>query len=348
MNSNFSILVVDDNRQVLDQINHILGGEGFEISFIPKGEFLFPRLERQKFDLILLDVNLPGLNGYELLRMLRGNPSYASLPVIIITGEDEDDTLAKCFELGANDYIRKPIHHEVLKVRVQSIISASRFHQNELKRERQEALQSKMKMLSSQMNPHFIFNALSSIQEFILSNETDKVLEYLSEFAGLMRQNLENSLVPFIPLSDELRFLQSYLSLERTRFNNTFTYEINIDVPNPENIMIPPMVIQPYLENAIIHGLRRVSRPGLLTLDIAEEQNRILCVITDNGIGRDQARQGQPKDHQSIAMSNIEARLELLNLDVALDEFNVKVEDLVEGGAPGGTRVSLCFPNDLH
>ena len=128
--NNASILLVDDNRQVLEQVYHILGEEGLEISFIPKGEFLFKRLERQSFDLILLDVNLPGINGYDLLVELRKHPKYHSLPVIIITGEDEDATLTKCFDLGAQDYISKPINHEVLKVRVSSVISASRFHQN--------------------------------------------------------------------------------------------------------------------------------------------------------------------------------------------------------------------------
>lgn len=346
--NNASILVIDDNRQVLDQVNHILAEEGFDISFIPKGEFLFQRLARQSFDLILLDVNLPGINGYELLVELRKHPKHSGLPVIIITGEDEDATLAKCFDLGAQDYISKPINHEVLKVRVSSVISASRFHQNEIKSERQEALESRMKMLSSQMNPHFIFNALSSIQEFVLANESDKVIDYLSDFAGLMRQNLENSLVPYITLSEELRFLETYLRLERTRFNNTFKYDIKVDVDEPNCIMIPPMIIQPYLENAIIHGLRTADRMGKLTLEITENGNRIQCTITDNGIGRELAKKIQPKTHKSISMSNIEARLELLNLDAKMTEFDVKVEDIIESDRPSGTRVSVCFPNDLH
>jgi DNA-binding response OmpR family regulator len=147
---------------VLEQVNHILAEEGFDISFIPKGEFLFQRLDRQDFDLVLLDVNLPRISGYDLLQEIRKHPKYHNLPVIIITGEDEDTTLTKCFALGAQDYIRKPINHLVLKVRVSSVISASRFHLNQIKNERDEALQARMNMLSSQMNPHFIFNALSS------------------------------------------------------------------------------------------------------------------------------------------------------------------------------------------
>ena len=328
------ILVVDDNRQVLEQVNHILAEEGFEISFIPKGEFLFQRLDRQDFDLVLLDVNLPGISGYDLLREIRKHPKYHNLPIIIITGEDEDTTLTKCFALGAQDYIRKPINHLVLKVRVSSVISASRFHLNQIKNEREEALQARMKMLSSQMNPHFIFNALSSIQEFILSNETDKAIDYVSEFAGLMRQNLENSLVPYITLADELQFLETYLRLERTRFNNSFDFEIILEIDEFQDIMVPPMIIQPYLENAIIHGLRKVDRIGKLALLVKEQDNRIQCIITDNGIGRTQAEKNSPKEHKSIAMSNIEARLELLNMDARMKEFKVEIEDIYENALP--------------
>ena len=205
-----------------------------------------------------------------------------------------------------------------------------------------------MKMLSSQMNPHFIFNSLSSIQEFVLANETEKVLDFLSEFAGLMRQNLENSMVPHITLSNELQFLNTYLKLEKARFNHIFTYEVRLKVSTPENIMIPPMLIQPYLENAIIHGLRKSTRPGHLILEIVEINNLICCTIQDNGIGREKASTIKGKHHRSVAMSNIEARLELLKMEFGGDEFSVTVEDLLEGDESAGTVVKLSLPNDLH
>lgn len=343
-----SILVVDDNRQVLELVNHVLAEAGYSISFIPKGQFLFQRLSSQKFDLVLLDINLPGISGFDLLRQLKSDPVFKTLPVIIISAEEEDDTLAKCFALGASDYIKKPIHHEILKARVQSVISASRFHENEIHQRQQEALRARMKMLSSQMNPHFIFNSLTSIQEFVLANETEKVLDYLSEFAGLMRQNLENSMLSHITLSKELQFLDTYLKLERTRFNNVFDYEVRVGIDAPENIMIPPMLMQPYLENAIIHGLRKSTRPGQLLLKVWETEKSIYCSITDNGIGRALASAISESHHRSTAMSNIEARLELLNMEFGVDVFSVKVDDLQEGDEPVGTQVTLCFPNDLH
>lgn len=343
-----SILVVDDNRQVLEQVQHILGDAGYQISFIPKGEFLFKRLASGKFDLVLLDLNLPGMNGFELLAELAENPAYKTMPVIVISAEGEDETLARCLALGAKDFIRKPIHHEILKARVGSVVSAARFHENELIQERREALRARMRMLSSQMNPHFIFNALSSIQEFVLANNSERVLEYLSDFAGLMRQNLENSLVPRITLSEELTFLKAYLKLERIRFDGVFEYRVQNDVDAPKTIMIPPMLIQPFLENAIIHGLLKSPRPGRLVLAISEEEQTVKCIIEDNGIGRAKAAEIAPASHRSVAMSNIDARLELLNMESGVDEFSVVVDDLEEEGKAAGTRVTLRFPNDLH
>lgn len=339
---------MDDNRQILELVNHVLAEEGYEISFIPKGQFLFNRLSSQPFDLVLLDINLPGISGLELLQQIRSNPEYKTLPVIMVSGEEEDETLARCFNLGANDYIKKPIHHEILKARVQSVISASNFHKNELKQQKQEALRARMKMLSSQMNPHFIFNSLSSIQEFVLANQTDRVLEYLSEFAGLMRQNLENSIMPHITLANEIEFLNTYLKLEKMRFNHVFDYEVSIKVAAPETIMIPPMLLQPYLENAIIHGLRTSPRRGKLLLEIRETDMSIYCIIRDNGVGRAQVLEMQNKEHRSVAMSNIEARLALLNMESGLQEFYVSIEDLHDDGLPSGTQVTLCLPNDLH
>ncbi|WP_228237806.1 response regulator [Allomuricauda sp. M10] len=348
MYSDTSILIVDDNRQVLELVKHVLGEEGYDISFIPKGQFLFQRLNAKHFDLVLLDINLPGISGFELLAEIRSEPSFEMLPVIVISAEEEDETLAKCFDLGANDYIKKPIHHEILKARVRSVISASRFHQSAILAQKQEALRARMKMLSSQMNPHFIFNSLSSIQEFVLANETEKVLDYLSEFAGLMRQNLENSVLPHITLSNEIKFLDTYLKLERTRFNKVFDYDLQINVEEPENIMVPPMLIQPFLENAIIHGLRKSPRPGQLLLEIWEMEESLHCSIMDNGVGRESASLVPKNGHRSMAMSNIEARMELLNMEFGENVFSVRVEDLKRDNEPIGTLVTLQMPNDLH
>ena len=343
-----SVLVVDDDRQVLEQIREILGGEGYQVAFIPKGEFLFQRLEQESYDLLLLDINLPGTNGLALLESVRSHDQFKDLPVIMITSEDERTTLSECFEKGANDYIRKPINEDALKSRVKSAIGASLYFQHELRIEKQKTLQSKMMRLSAQMNPHFIFNSLEAVQNFVLENETTEAAEFLSEFAGLMRSNLENSSNRYISLSTEIAFLTRYIDLEVKRFKHAFSYDLDIQVEDPENTMIPPMLLQPYIENAINHGLAPLHTPGKLIIRIRELNDQIECTIIDNGIGRKSAAGNKKSGYKSVAMSNIEARLEILNADLDEPEFHVQVTDLVENGKPAGTSISVIFPADLH
>ena len=344
-----SILIVDDNRQVLEQLKELLTTEGYQVAFIPRGDFLFQRLEGSQFDLLLLDINLPGKSGIELLREVKANSTYSDLPVIMITGEDERATLATCFELGANDYIHKPINEVALKARVRTAITTKRFQEQQLELEKQKALQSRMMMLSAQMNPHFIFNSLNSIQYFLLENNDPVALNYLSEFAQLMRRTLDNSQRRFITISEELDFLEKYLSLEKERFQERFDFEIQEELEDPDNALIPPMLLQPYLENAIVHGFKNLLGNGLLQLHFTEADDHITVTIRDNGIGRTAAAaQRSAPPHRSMAMSNTKTRLELLKAAYREGDFEVVVNDLKEGGEAKGTEVLVRFSGDLH
>ena len=124
------------------------------------------------------------------------------------------------------------------------------------------------RLLRSQMNPHFIFNALNSIQSYVSENNTLDSEVYLSRFSRLMRQILEHSQEEFILLKDDLNALESYLSLEQIRFENSFEYIINDEDINQENIMIPPMIFQPFVENAILHGIEPKATKGLINISI--------------------------------------------------------------------------------
>ncbi|WP_242083374.1 AAA family ATPase [Aestuariivivens sediminis] len=226
---------------------------------------------------------------------------------------------------------------------------ADKFHQQQIKEERKDALQAKMMMLSSQMNPHFIFNSLGSVQSFILNSETEKAVDFISEFAGLMRENLENSTTEFISISDEIEFLEKYLYLERIRFNEVFDYKLNVEIENIHDTLIPPMLLQPFIENAIIHGLSKIKdRKGNLDISLKEERDEIICTITDNGVGRAVASTHKRSNHKSVAISNLEARLELLNSNSETKEYQFDIIDLKDGNQAKGTKVLISFPNDLH
>jgi tetratricopeptide (TPR) repeat protein len=201
-----------------------------------------------------------------------------------------------------------------------------------------------MQALRAQMNPHFIFNCLSSINKFILKNEPDKASDYLTRFSRLIRLVLVNSQKPLIMLEDEVEMLRLYIDMEKLRFKNSFDYSITYtrDI-EPSNIFIPPLLLQPFCENAIWHGL--MHKDGLGQLDIFFEMNNdmVVCTITDNGIGRTKASEIKSKSAErikSLGLKLTAERLALFNEGKSVHTF-YKMEDVIEGGAIAGTRVKV-------
>jgi tetratricopeptide (TPR) repeat protein len=203
-----------------------------------------------------------------------------------------------------------------------------------------------LKSLRSQMNPHFIFNALNSVNHFIAEQDERTANKFLSEFSQLMRLVLENSQEDFIPLFKEQEILALYLKLEHYRFRDKFDYTIDMGEDlNAEAIEVPPMLIQPYIENAVWHGLRYKEEKGLLTLRFSQQGETLEVEITDNGIGRKRSAElktANQKKHNSTGLKNIQERLGIIN-KVYKAEYKVFIEDLEPGP---GTRVRIVLP--LH
>jgi two-component sensor histidine kinase len=209
-----------------------------------------------------------------------------------------------------------------------------------------------LKALRAQMNPHFIFNTLSSIQHYVSSNNTEEALRYLSKFSKLMRQILDNSKKKEITLQDELKAVQLYLELEKLRFKDKFEYEINVDDSiDPTDDQIPSMLIQPYLENSILHGIMHKKGTGHIRLGIERQNGHMLCTIEDDGIGRlksSEIRSAKSANHKSSGMSISHDRLEIIN-KVNESELNISIEDANPSDTDNpGTRVRLYIPvNDI-
>ncbi|MDY0780223.1 histidine kinase [Tenacibaculum sp. IB213877] len=202
-----------------------------------------------------------------------------------------------------------------------------------------------LKSMRSQMNPHFIFNALNSVNSFIAVNDERNANRYLSEFSVLMRSVLENSDEDFIPLTKEIELLELYVKLEHNRFKDKFDYSItinkNIDL---EQFSIPPMLLQPYIENAIWHGLRYKKEKGFLQISIDKKnEDSILISIQDNGIGRKKSQELKTENQlkqKSKGMSTIKKRVAILN-DMYKDRVSVEVSDVLKSGE--GTKVELLL-----
>jgi two-component system LytT family sensor kinase len=217
---------------------------------------------------------------------------------------------------------------------------------------RLKATQLQLKALRAQMNPHFMYNALNSIQNYITSNDTASAVKYLAKFAELMRQSLEHSDLEYISLEQEIEFLEAYLFInEKLRFEDRMRYKINIDDEIEEDLIgVPTMIVQPYVENAIEHGLG-IKKDGLIKVDfkLLEEEDMVLCVVEDNGIGREKARQLQLQDpdfqnYRSRGTSITENRLKILHQTQG-EQF-VETIDLVDEttGKALGTRVEIKIP----
>ena len=234
--------------------------------------------------------------------------------------------------------------------RHQRELAENELHIQKLESERskaalqQQATDLELQALRAQMNPHFIFNCLSSINRFILKNEPEIASDYLTKFSRLIRMVLNNSKNSLIILEDELEMLRLYLDLERLRFKNSFDYSISFynhfDVLS---IFIPPLLLQPFAENAIWHGLMHKEGQGMLELAFELQKNVLNCYITDNGVGRKKAEALKSKSaekQKSMGMQITAERIALLNKDIEQTIFDV--EDLIDDkGQAAGTRVTL-------
>lgn len=206
--------------------------------------------------------------------------------------------------------------------------------------------------LTKQMNPHFIFNSLNSIQNYILENDKRESTKYLSKFSKLMRIVLDNSQKPTVTLEQELNALNLYLELEALRFTGKFEYAINIDESIDQDIQIPSLLIQPYVENAIWHGImHKPEKYGKVIIDFIKDTNYIRCIITDDGIGRQKSFEinaNRAKTHKSYGMSITEKRLQIFN-SLYNTKVNITYTDLKDiEGNPCGTSVELkiVIPKD--
>lgn len=209
----------------------------------------------------------------------------------------------------------------------------------------------KLRALQSQMNPHFVSNALAAIQQLVLTKEHLKANQYLTKFSRLLRLVLSFSEKPFIPLSGEINLINLNVELERLRFANRFSFSLEMaENVNADELLIPSMITQPFVENAIWHGLIPLKEglEAVLKMTISLENERLIIVIEDNGIGRKASAVKKDLNHNSIGLRLTMERLQNINQLMESTLASVEVEDLVESDQPSGTRIRLTLPSTIH
>lgn len=232
-------------------------------------------------------------------------------------------------------------------------ILVSLFFYNRNKEKQQKILLQKQlaefehKALHLQMNPHFVFNCLAAISSFIMQNGKEDAMKYLSKFSKLMRLTLEFSKESVITIDKEIEALQNYLELEQLRFNQKFDFEINKDSDIEDDTAIPTLLLQPYVENAIIHGVAPKYGKGLIKINFSQKEEQLICTIEDDGVGIESSRELKKNSvhaHKSMALEISKKRLETLE-KIENKKVNLEIEELKsENGKTVGTRITLKLP----
>jgi tetratricopeptide (TPR) repeat protein len=209
-----------------------------------------------------------------------------------------------------------------------------------------EVAEYEQKALHLQMNPHFVFNCLSSISSFIVQNGTDSALKYLSKFSKLMRLTLEYSKGSLIPIDKEIESLQNYLELEQLRFHHKFEFTITSSANVEFNMGLPPLLIQPFVENAILHGMVPKQGNGKIDVNFDVENGQFICTITDDGIGLAESKKLKENSvaaHQSMALEITRKRLEIMETATS-KSAQIEIRELQNENKNHGTQVTLRLP----
>lgn len=209
-----------------------------------------------------------------------------------------------------------------------------------------ELAEYEQKALHLQMNPHFVFNCLGSISSFIVNNGNESAIKYLAKFSKLMRLTLEYSKESLIPIDKEIESLQNYLELEQLRFNHKFEFTITKSSSIEDDMAIPPLLLQPFVENAIIHGVVPQKGLGSITIQFELEKENLICIVEDNGIGFQQSQRNKEKTvviHKSMALEITKKRLQMIE-STTHQKANFSIEEIRNNNQIKGTKVVLQLP----
>ncbi|WP_341281880.1 ATP-binding protein [Paenibacillus sp. FSL H8-0537] len=329
----FRVLVVDDDPINLQVLINLLSIERCEVTAVRSGdEALEEALAAPaKYDLVITDWMMPKMSGIELCRKIRERFLLSELPVLLLTARTKPEDIKLGFEAGVNDYVGKPVDAGELRARVQTLLA--------LRKSVKLAVQAEMAFLQAQIKPHFLYNALNTIIA-ICPVDPYKAMELLIELSQFLRSSFDfHNRDKMTTIERELELVKSYLTLEKARFDERLKieYEISCD----ELALIPPLTIQPIVENAVNHGVMKKEEGGTIKLKISEVDNCIMVLVEDDGVGFSTERLSQvlsDKGTGRVGLSNIHQRL-----------INLYGSGLViDGQRQHGAEVSFRYPKELR
>src|SRR5690625_179721 len=329
--SNETILIVDDDPINVKIIAQLLNSEYNVITCTDPRKAL-EKIPLQNLDLIISDVMMPNMSGYEFTEKIREKYTISELPIVLITARNAPEDIRVSFKSGANDYLVKPVNALELKMRVRALTN--------LKHYIKESLKFEAAWLQAQIQPHFLFNTLNSIAS-LAEVDMDQMVDLLHAFGEYLQRSFALiNLEPTAPIYHAIELTNTYLVIEKTRFRDRLTIETDID-EGIEHLMIPPLSIQPLIENAINHGILQKVEGGTVKWSIKKHPTYTEVTITDDGVGM-----------------NEEKVIEVLNVDASIDDgvgvkntnrrlIHLYNEGLkIDSEVGKGTTISFRIPNE--
>ncbi len=326
------ILLVDDDPVNLQAATAMLRLGGYAVTSANSGKAALDRLQRHTdCSLVILDVMMPEMSGYEVCRKLRESKPAFELPVLMLTAKASAEDIVMGFEAGANDYLPKPFEPEELLARVRTLVN--------LKMSVDRAMTAEVAFMQAQIKPHFLFNTLNAISSFC-DTDPSRAQRLIDDFSNYLRQSFDfKSLEMYVPLERELSLAGSYVEIEKARFGDRLRVEFDID--DTIKINIPLLSIQPLVENAVIHGLRKKGGGGTVTLSVKKAAGGVRVSVEDDGQGIPEERLAEllmPEAGHGIGLWNIDRRLKKL--------FGKGLS--IESEPGKGTRVSFTVLQEVN
>lgn len=323
------VIVVDDDPVNLQVMETILSKERYDITPMLTGEDALTLLDEREWDLVISDIMMPKMSGYELTRIIRKRFAMSELPILLLTAKGGPEDIENGFLSGANDYVTKPIDSAELRSRVNAL--------TEVKQSLRERLRMESAWLQAQIQPHFLFNTLNSI---IALSEIDieRMQKLLNAFSNVLRSKFNfKNVDEFVPIDSELSLVRSYVHIQTERFGDRLHVVWEID--DHVSVMIPALSIQPLVENAIEHGIMKQANGGKITIRVIDKETYAEISVEDDGVGIEDEILQHILEKRPASKSGVG----LLNINLRLQRLYGKGLDV--NSTPGiGTNISFTVP----
>ncbi|MNO22325.1 Autoinducer 2 sensor kinase/phosphatase LuxQ [compost metagenome] len=323
------ILVVDDDPMNLNVIESILSLEHYEILSVTSGKQAIAALDSKEWDLVISDVMMPLMSGYELTRMIRKRFTVTELPVLLLTARSQPGDVENGFLAGANDYVTKPVDTLEIRSRVRALTT--------VKQTVRERLQMEAAWLQAQIQPHFLFNTLNAVTAFS-ETDLDKMRKLIDELGLFLRNKFQyNNMDELAPIEDELSIVRSYVYIEQVRFEERLN--VAWEIEDYKDLKIPLLTIQPLVENAIRHGIMKRTSGGNIVIRLSDYETYVKVSVEDDGEGMDAAEQQRIFEKKSSSRTGVG----LINTDLRLKRhFGNGLQITSRSGV--GTTVAFIVP----